>query len=157
MQLSALTALAVFLVGSAMAAPAMERQSGPSGTLVQPAGNTVWDNGSQFGLGHVVYQGVDQDYTNSQGVTHVKTHHIDVYLQAQESGDIVYLAKGIAPNSDNIVDAQFQIPWGYGSSDLGDARLVIVETQQGTTPGFPVAITFQAAAPLIQVVAGPVP
>ncbi|KZO94040.1 hypothetical protein CALVIDRAFT_566002 [Calocera viscosa TUFC12733] len=155
MQLSALAALALALATSALAAPAL-RQAGPSGTLVLPQGGADWDQGG-FDLGHVVYQGVDQDYSTGD-ITHVKTHHIDIYLEAQDgSGTTTYLAKGIAPNSDNVVDEQFQIPFGYGSPELGSYRLVIVETQEGTTPGYPEAITFQAAAPLITISGSPTP
>ncbi|KZT58344.1 hypothetical protein CALCODRAFT_482441 [Calocera cornea HHB12733] len=158
MQIAGFTALALFLSGCAMAAPAVERQAGPSGTLVQPQGGADWDNTGGFGLGHVVYEGVDQDFTNSQGVTHVKTHHIDIYLESQDgSNTITYLAKGIAPNSDNVVDEQFLVPFGYESPELGSYQLVIIETQEGFTPGFPIPITFQAAAPAISISAGPTP
>ncbi|KZO94050.1 hypothetical protein CALVIDRAFT_566010 [Calocera viscosa TUFC12733] len=141
--------------GPTAAQKAKRDAPGPSGTLQLPQGNAVWDNTGNFGLGHVVYQGVDQDYTNSQGVTHVKTHHIDISLQLEaDSNDVVYLAKGLAPNSNNVVDVEFQIPIAYGGP-TGEYYLVIEETQEGTTPGSPIPITFRSAAPLIQVTAGP--
>ncbi|KZT58332.1 hypothetical protein CALCODRAFT_482430 [Calocera cornea HHB12733] len=156
MQLTAF-ALALTLAASAIAAPVERAAPGPSGTLVQPQGGVDWDNTGGFGLGHVVYQGVDQDYSNSAGVYHVKTHHIDVYLEAEDgSGSTYYLAKGIAPDSNLVVDEQFQVPIGYGGP-TGAYRLVIEETQEGYTPGFPLPITFRAAAPLIQISAGPLP
>jgi len=156
MHFAALSTLALSLAASTLAAP-VKRDAGPSGTLVQPQGGVDWDNTGGFGLGHVVYQGVDQDYSNPAGVTHVKTHHLDIYLEAQDgSGTQYYLAKGIAPNADNVVDEQFQVPIGYGGP-TGAYRLVVIETQEGDTPGFPLPITFQAAAPLIQVSAGPIP
>ncbi|KZO94051.1 hypothetical protein CALVIDRAFT_566011 [Calocera viscosa TUFC12733] len=156
MQLSAFT-LALTLAASAMAAPAPRDAPGPSGTLVQPQGGADWDNTGGFGLGHVVYQGVDQDYHNSQGVTHVKTHHIDISLQLEaDVNRNIVLAQGLAPDSNNVVDVQFQVPIGYGGP-TGEYRLIIEETQLGTTPGFPIPITFRSAAPLIQVSAGPTP
>ncbi|KZT58340.1 hypothetical protein CALCODRAFT_243251 [Calocera cornea HHB12733] len=157
MKLTTLSITAMALISGALATPNVnwKRQGpGPSGTLQQPAGGADWDNTGGFGLGHVVYQGVDQPYTNAQGVTHVKTHHIDLYLQAADgSGTQFLLAEGIAPNSNNVVDEQFQIPVAYGGP-VGDYRLIVEETQYGTTPGQPIAITFRSAAPLISITAG---
>jgi len=159
MKFSTFSISALSLFASALAAPMVQKRDGPgpSGQLQLPQGNAVWDNTGGFGLGHVVYQGVDQDYTNSQGVTHVKTHHIDISLQlSADASDTVVLAQGLAPNGDNVVDASFQIPIAYGGP-TGEYYLIIEETQLGTTPGQPIAITFRSAAPLIQVVAGPTP
>jgi len=159
MKFSTATIAAFSIFACAMAAPAAQKRDapGPSGYLVLPQGNAVWDNTGGFGLGHVVYQGVDQDYTNSQGVTHVKTHHIDLSLQLSVDPDrTVVLAQGLAPNYQNVVDAEFQVPIGYGGP-TGEWRLIVEETQYGTTPGQPIAITFRSAAPLIDIVAGPTP
>ncbi|EJT96483.1 hypothetical protein DACRYDRAFT_120072 [Dacryopinax primogenitus] len=161
MKFSAISLAAMSLFAGALAVPAVQKRDGPgpSGQLQLPQGNAhhLIFLSVRFGLGHVVYQGVDQDYHNSQGVTHVKTHHIDVSLQlAADSNYFIPIAKGLAPNSNNIIDVQFQVPIGYGGP-TGECYLVIEETQLGTTPGQPIAITFRSAAPLINVVAGPTP
>ncbi|KZT58343.1 hypothetical protein CALCODRAFT_482440 [Calocera cornea HHB12733] len=150
MHSSVFMVLAFLLIGFCGAAPSEVRQAGPSGTLLLPQGGAVWDNGFGFGLGRVLYQGIDEPL----GKAHYTTHHIDIYLEAETDTSVTYyLAQGLAPNSTHFVDAQFLVPWGYDSPHLGNYRLVIIETQEKFVPGIPFPVTFQAAAPLIQIVA----